>query len=194
MVRPIKQILFFAPLIAFIQISIAQEDLSEFSCDEIESLIDLVASGPNAVVEEVSDDPEYFVLETISGWKCAPEPLSMTRNSRNYIKAIECYVSNDKTPVTSSDFKAAGLEFQKYFLEMVSCLGDSAVSETPKTYDRSSTSRGEGFIFLLDRYVRNNALSLEYGYFQDDESPIIWGIEVFYSTVSRATIENATNN
>ncbi|HDY87282.1 MAG TPA: hypothetical protein ENH82_04095 [bacterium] len=150
----------------------------EFDCDGAKTVVSTLKMGPDRVNKKLFSDPERFVKNLVPGWQCSTDPFPPEKNNRAYLEKIECFQSNDKVPVRSNNLAEAGRQYQRNLSQLIQCFPDN-INSTPKTY--VNTTKGEGLVLAIDEYVtdrkgKNYHILVEYGYFQDGKSPIIWEI------------------
>ncbi len=160
--------------------------IEDFDCAGTEYLVSVFEDGVDEVLYVIRDDPEDFILQTIEGWQCIPNPIDFEENGR--LDGLACAYSDNKTPVTEGDFIRAGQTFQKNIAELSDCFEGDVINEAPLRY--ANESRGESYLLMLDRVIEsarrvdgtllNDAkITVEYGYARlKPNEPIWWSIEV----------------
>lgn len=159
----------------------AGESGFDFRCVEVKSMIDLMTEGPDAVIDQASDDPVTYRDKTIPGWTCLMTPLPPMRNGRVYLQSLDCYAENGAKTVDERDFTNAGEIFKKNLAAFYKCFRDDLMNETPVSY--MGTSRGEGIRGMLKSAYHGRHILVTYGYVRNSSpiTPIVWQTVVGYS-------------
>ena len=161
----------------------AMAAVEDFDCSGARKLVRLMVRGPDAVYEHLHENGEDFVMSTIDGWRCFPEPLEMQEGNRIVVRELECFYTTESTRVSEEDLVRAGEIFQSNVSTMLNCFDGESINQTPKTY--SGQVRGEALLFHVDRDVdvslRAKVL-LEYGYYRPEPgAPLYWEVTAGYS-------------
>lgn len=168
-----------------------------FDCKGAHDLVDLLMEGPEETVLELELDPEEFIYDTMSGWRCGVDPYPPFRNGAPFVSFLECVWDDPLERPSEEDFKMAGKTFKKNLSSALECFPDSR-AEFPISYQR--TTRGEGIQIVLDETALNpvtgkqHNLILSHTYVQDRKTPLFWITKVGYGGEKVASFDNEDNS
>jgi len=167
-----------ASLIYTFYASTLAAEIGDVDCDGTRNQVELLESGPDAVVDAIREDPQSFLQETNEGWNCFPDPLEQ-RPPRNYIVSIDCIkrvLVRDK----NADLKSAGTVFKKNFGRLLKCFEGEILQSAPSQIG-SPLVTTETMNIILDRDVGNRKIILKYQYSLGNDGYIYWSIVAGYS-------------
>lgn len=155
----------------------------DLDCMGLQKVLEYMKMGPDEIHFEIEINAREFVTRSIPGWRCAPQPLDMLKNSRIYLESIVCARQSDKSGA-SNYASSVGRHYQQQLQTFYSCFAEQTLTEAPSQFNGDSETSETMILVLKERYG-NSPIQVEFGYTTPANGPVtFWTVEYFYGPPS----------